>query len=46
MKTIEMKIPTAAVGVVIGRQGSNIKEIQEKTETKINFKDQGYCNYK
>lgn len=41
MKTIEMKIPNSVVGVVIGRAGSNIKEIQEKTDTRINFKDNG-----
>lgn len=42
MKTIEMKIPNSVVGVVIGRGGSNIKEIQEKTDTRINFKDNGW----
>lgn len=42
MKTIEMKIPNSVVGVVIGRAGSNIKEIQEKTDTRINFKDNGW----
>ncbi|XP_075214996.1 tudor and KH domain-containing protein homolog isoform X2 [Lycorma delicatula] len=34
-----MKIPKASVGVVIGRGGSNIKEIELKSDTKINFKD-------
>jgi len=37
---IEVKIPKDMAGVVIGRQGSNIKEIQAKTETRINFKDE------
>uniref|UniRef100_A0A1B6FKZ6 Tudor domain-containing protein n=1 Tax=Cuerna arida TaxID=1464854 RepID=A0A1B6FKZ6_9HEMI len=40
VKLIEMKIPKSVVGVVIGRGGSNIKEIQQKTETRINFKDE------
>uniref|UniRef100_A0A1B6LIZ4 Tudor domain-containing protein n=1 Tax=Graphocephala atropunctata TaxID=36148 RepID=A0A1B6LIZ4_9HEMI len=39
MKIIEMKIPKATVGVVIGRGGSNIKEIQQETDTRIHFKD-------
>ncbi|KAK7861624.1 hypothetical protein R5R35_010127 [Gryllus longicercus] len=38
--TIEVKIPKDCVGVVIGRGGANIKEIQDKSETKINFKDE------
>ena len=37
---LDVKIPTEHVGVVIGRQGSNIKEIQAKTETRINFRDE------
>jgi len=38
--TIDVKIPRESVGVVIGRQGSNIKEIQAKTDTRINFRDE------
>ncbi|XP_043226500.1 tudor and KH domain-containing protein-like isoform X2 [Amphibalanus amphitrite] len=38
---IEMVIPRNAVGFVIGRQGANVKEIQEITNTRINFKDPG-----
>ena len=37
---INVKIPRESVGVVIGRQGSNIREIQAKTETRINFRDE------
>jgi len=36
----DVKIPKESVGVVIGREGSNIKEIQAKTNTRINFKDE------
>jgi len=38
--TIDVKIPKEFVGVVIGRQGSNIREIQTRTETKIHFRDE------
>ena len=37
---IDVKIPKEFVGVVIGRQGSNIREIQTRTETKIHFRDE------
>lgn len=37
---IEVKIPKESIGIVIGRQGSSIKEIQAKSDTKINFKDE------
>jgi len=37
---LEVQIPKDSVGIVIGRQGANIKEIQAKTETRINFKDE------
>jgi predicted PilT family ATPase len=40
---IEVKIPKECVGIVIGRGGSSIKDIQEKTDTKIHFKDE--CKY-
>lgn len=36
---IEIKVPRDAVGVVIGSQGSNIKEIQEVSGARVNFKD-------
>ncbi|KAL1109972.1 hypothetical protein AAG570_014081, partial [Ranatra chinensis] len=36
---IEVKVPTESVGIVIGRGGSNIKQIQERTNTRINFKE-------
>ncbi|XP_076068880.1 tudor and KH domain-containing protein homolog [Oratosquilla oratoria] len=35
--TLEVKVPIDCVGLIIGRQGTNIKLIQEKTNTKINF---------
>lgn len=34
-----MKIPNSAVGSVIGRNGCNIKELQQRTNTRINFED-------
>lgn len=37
---IEVKIPKDCVGVVIGRGGSSVKDIQEKTDTRIIFKDE------
>ena len=37
---VDVKIPRNSVGVVIGRDGSNIKEIQARTDTRINFKDE------
>ncbi|XP_013419646.1 uncharacterized protein LOC106180249 [Lingula anatina] len=36
---IEVKVPREAVAAVIGRQGAQIKEVQEKSGTRINFKD-------
>ena len=38
--TIDVKIPEKMAGVVIGRGGSNLREIQTRTETKINFRDE------
>ena len=37
---IEVKIPASEAGVVIGRGGENIRDIQRKTNTKIHFKDE------
>lgn len=37
----EVRVPTECVGLVIGRQGANVKLIQERTGTKINFSDEG-----
>nr|CAD7573612.1 unnamed protein product [Timema californicum] len=37
---IEVHIPKDCVGVIIGRGGSNIKSIQDQTNTKIYFKDE------
>ncbi|XP_069692009.1 tudor and KH domain-containing protein homolog [Periplaneta americana] len=37
---IEVKIPKECVGIVIGRGGITIKDIQEKTDTRIHFKDE------
>lgn len=34
---IEVKIPKNALGLVIGRHGTNIKQIEEKTSTSIHF---------
>lgn len=38
---IKVTVPKDVVGGVIGRQGANIKRIQEKTNTKISFDYQG-----
>lgn len=38
---VRVTVPKAVVGGVIGRQGANIKQIQEKTNTKINFDSPG-----
>jgi KH domain len=37
----ELNISKEKVGHLIGRSGINIKEIQEKTATRITFKDEG-----
>lgn len=36
---IELSVPAKAVGAVIGRQGANIKKIQEETGARVNFQD-------
>lgn len=36
----EVQVPCDSVGIVIGRHGSNIRLIQERTNTKINFSDE------
>ncbi|KAH7937264.1 hypothetical protein HPB49_009874 [Dermacentor silvarum] len=38
---VKVTVPKEVVGGVIGRQGANIKRIQEKTNTKISFDNQG-----
>jgi tudor domain-containing protein 2 len=35
---IEVRVPQNCVGAIIGRGGSNIKDIQERTGTRIIFK--------
>ncbi|KAK3875994.1 hypothetical protein Pcinc_019166 [Petrolisthes cinctipes] len=35
-----VRVPVDVVGLVIGRQGSNIKLIQDRTNTKIDFSDE------
>ena len=35
-----MKIPSRDAGFVIGRRGENIRDIQEKTNTRIHFLDE------
>lgn len=37
---LQVQIPRDSVGIVIGRQGCNIREIQAKTDTRINFLDE------
>lgn len=36
---VEVKVPKDCVGMVIGRQGCNLKEIEGALEVKINFND-------
>ena len=36
---IEIKVPSDCVSQIIGRQGANIKEIQRRTNTRINMRD-------
>ncbi|CAF0784890.1 unnamed protein product [Brachionus calyciflorus] len=36
---IEVKVPIDCVRSLIGQQGQNIKELQQKTKTRMNFKD-------
>lgn len=38
-KTLEIKVPKDIVRALIGRNGKNIKLIQEQSNTRINFKD-------
>lgn len=38
-RTIEIKVPKEMVRELIGRNGKNIKLIQEQSNTKINFRD-------
>lgn len=38
-KTVEVKVPKDVVRSLIGRNGSNIKQLQEQSNTRINFKD-------
>lgn len=38
-RTLEIKIPKETVRLLIGRNGKNIKNIQERSNTRINFKD-------
>lgn len=38
-KSIEVKVPKEIIGELIGRNGKNIKLIQEQSNTKINFRD-------
>lgn len=38
-KTMEIKIPKDVIRGLIGRNGSNIKQIQEQSNSRINFKD-------
>lgn len=45
-KTLEVKVPKEMVRELIGRNGNNIKLIQEKSNTRINFKDKEGENYK
>ena len=39
--SVKVEVPVEAVGLVIGRQGANVKLIQASTNTKIKFSDKG-----
>jgi len=39
----ELWVPDSHKGLVIGKGGSNIKEVQRETKTYINLNDDGYC---
>lgn len=39
-RTLEVKIPRAVVGVIIGKSGANIKKIQKDTEVRMNLIDE------
>ncbi|XP_042225904.1 tudor and KH domain-containing protein homolog isoform X2 [Homarus americanus] len=39
--TVQVQVPVDAVGLVIGRQGANIKLIQDRTNTNIRISDEG-----
>lgn len=39
--SVEIKVPKEMVRLLIGRNGKNIKMIQEKSNTKISFRDAG-----
>lgn len=41
---IELSVPAKAVGAVIGRQGANIKKIQEESGARVNFQDDKTTN--
>lgn len=43
-RTIEIKVPKEMVRELIGRNGKNIKLIQEQSNTKINFRDSDVGN--
>ncbi|ESO89711.1 hypothetical protein LOTGIDRAFT_124728 [Lottia gigantea] len=37
---IEVQVPRSTVGSIIGRQGANIKKLQEESGARVNFKDE------
>lgn len=40
---VQVEIPREIIGAFIGRQGSNIKVLQEETNTRIHFREFGEC---
>nr|XP_024216731.1 tudor and KH domain-containing protein homolog isoform X1 [Halyomorpha halys] len=46
-KEVDVKIPLSCIGSLIGRAGTNIKELQDRTKTKIFFRNiEGEQNFK
>lgn len=39
-RTVEVKVPRAVVGAIIGKSGANIKKIEKDTGARINLKDE------
>ncbi|XP_070535369.1 serine-rich adhesin for platelets-like isoform X2 [Ptychodera flava] len=41
-KIVEVKVPREVIGSIIGRQGSNIKEIENKSGARLNVRDETF----
>lgn len=43
-RTVEVKVPRAVVGAIIGKSGANIKKIEKDSGARINLKDENEGN--